>query len=306
MSIFTMVLLGGCSLLEFVAPSPPAPAPEVLQAPAEPASPPSIDLAVPRSVSGMAARLVELERAIRDPEVPLSRVPALGHAQQRLLRALATDAVAAAAVLAALPDDLRPPVQAMLDATAAVAHTVKDPKTDLPGWRIVPAESPAELLVNYKEAEDAHGVPWSILAAIHLNETRMGRLRGTSIAGAQGPMQFMPKTWAEYGTGDVNNNRDAILAAGRYVAASGWAEDPDKAIWAYNHSNNYVKAIRAFGGLMADEPRLFHALWGWQVYYRTVQGAIWLEEGYDHTERTPIATYCSPRGEPHCPAIHPE
>ena len=43
------------------------------------------------------------------------------------------------------------------------------------------------------------GIDWTYLASIHLVETRMGRIRGTSVAGAQGPMQFIPATWASYG-----------------------------------------------------------------------------------------------------------
>jgi hypothetical protein len=41
-------------------------------------------------------------------------------------------------------------------------------------------------------------------------------------AGAQGPMQFMPATWAIYGHGSIHRPRNAILAAGRFLAARGW------------------------------------------------------------------------------------
>ena len=75
----------------------------------------------------------------------------------------------------------------------------------------------AELEGYYKEASQATGVPWPVLAAVHLVETRMGRIRGESSAGAQGPMQFLPSTWAAYGQGDINSNHDAIMTAARYL-----------------------------------------------------------------------------------------
>ena len=62
----------------------------------------------------------------------------------------------------------------------------------LPAWRIVRPAPADELLDAYRDAEAEFGIPWRYLAAINLVETGLGRIRGTSIAGAQGPMQFMP------------------------------------------------------------------------------------------------------------------
>ena len=57
------------------------------------------------------------------------------------------------------------------------------------------------------------GVPWNYLAAIHLIETRFGSIEGTSTAGAQGPMQFLPSTFEAYGDGgDIHSLRDSIMA----------------------------------------------------------------------------------------------
>src|SRR3990170_162129 len=110
----------------------------------------------------------------------------------------------------------QPTVQAYatknLSATADLRSTVV-PGPNLPtAWRIVEPAPLDELLRYYREAEAEFGVHWSYLASIHLVETRMGRIRGVSTAGAQGPMQFMPGTWAAYGEGDINSNRDAIRA----------------------------------------------------------------------------------------------
>src|SRR5207302_5051442 len=115
------------------------------------------------------------------------------------------------------------------------------PKT-LPDWKIVEPASIDDLLHYYKEAEAQFGVSWQYLAAIHLVETRMGRIRGLSTAGAQGPMQFMPATWAMYGKGDIDDNHDAILGAARYLRAAGAPDDVQRALDACHHSLDYVHA----------------------------------------------------------------
>lgn len=279
------------------APQEPAPAP-----PPEPPAPKPLELAIVRDIPVLIARLTEAERAIRDPSVPDERAAEWGHLQQRIYRTMAEDPVLGQAVLDGMPDDLKKDVKDTWFGTQEIAKTVTKPKTDLPDWRIVPPLPPSELRGYYQESSARYEVPWTVLASIHLNETRMGRLRGNSDVGARGPMQFMPFTWDKYGMGgDVENARDAILAAGNYVSAMGWKTDPRKAIWEYNNTNRYVNAILAFADVMDRNELAYRGFWGWQVYYRTVAGSIWLAEGYDQKERISIEAYCSARGEPWCP-----
>ena len=109
----------------------------------------------------------------------------------------------------------------------------------IPAWRIVAPAPAEELLAYYRDAEAASGVGWNYLAAINLIETRLGSVVGPSSAGAQGPMQFLPSTFAAYGDGgDIYSPRDSILAAGRYLAANGFANNRDQAIYQYNHASN--------------------------------------------------------------------
>jgi membrane-bound lytic murein transglycosylase B len=151
------------------------------------------------------------------------------------------------------------------------------PKTELPPWRIVPPPPADELRAHYDAAAKEFGIDWSYLAAIHLVETRLGRIRGTSDAGAKGPMQFLPSTWDAYGEGDIEDAHDAIRAAGRYLKAHGAPGDMHRALFAYNHSDHYVRAVELYASRMdSDWASYYH----WDVYYRTVDGDALLYEGW--------------------------
>jgi hypothetical protein len=54
-------------------------------------------------------------------------------------------------------------------------------------------------------------------AAVNFVESAFGRVRSSSSAGVQGPMQFLPSTWAAHGLGgDVHDPRDAGLGAANW------------------------------------------------------------------------------------------
>jgi hypothetical protein len=118
-----------------------------------------------------------------------------------------------------------------------------------------PVSVPAFLPPIYQAAAQAYDLgpagP-SILAAINEIESGFGQNLGPSSAGAIGWMQFMPSTWAAYGVdadGDgvenPNDPNDAIFAAARYLRAAGMPEDPEGAIFAYNHADWYVQEVLA-------------------------------------------------------------
>ena len=108
----------------------------------------------------------------------------------------------------------------------------------------------------------------------------MGRIRGTSVAGAQGPMQFMPATWERYGEGDVNSDRDSIRAAARYLRANGAPSRMADALFRYNQSQRYVRAVTAYAEVMRADPVAYRGYYQWQVYYLTTRGDILLPVGY--------------------------
>jgi hypothetical protein len=92
----------------------------------------------------------------------------------------------------------------------------------------------------------------SILAAINWVESGFGTNEGPSGAGAEGPMQFLPSTFAEWGVDgdgdgqkDIEDPADAIYAAANYLHDSGAPGDWHAAIFAYNHADWYVAKVEA-------------------------------------------------------------
>ncbi|MEO7442787.1 MAG: lytic transglycosylase domain-containing protein, partial [Acidimicrobiales bacterium] len=204
----------------------------------------------------------------------------LGKAQQVAYRQLVANPAWLGEVLAAVPSALHPVMTANVKAGSELRALTK-PRTELPPWRIVAPAPAAELLGYYKEAEARFGVPWGYLAAIHLTETRMGRIRGTSTAGAQGPMQFLPATWGQYGEGgDINSNRDAIMAAARLLVRNGAPGNMANALFNYNRSQRYVTAVTEYALLMAKDEGAYRGYYQWEVYYRLVDGDRLLPVGY--------------------------
>ncbi|MBE1553877.1 lytic transglycosylase domain-containing protein [Sporosarcina limicola] len=144
---------------------------------------------------------------------------------------------------------------------------------------------PEDYIPIYKEAAEAYGIPWTLLAAHHRIETRFSTMDSLlSPAGAEGHMQFMPCTfvgWSYPGCGGLGKGKipkhdktnpevikkyggygvdangdgiadpfdleDAMHSAAKYLAKSGAADgDIEKAIFKYNHSEKYVQDVLGF------------------------------------------------------------
>jgi soluble lytic murein transglycosylase-like protein len=289
------VMLVGCSTAALPAPSErftpiptavvatgaPTVAPSVV--PTATASPaPNYDKppAAANDAAALATELAMVEAKLRDPNVTDPELAWLGHLQQLDYSRLQDYPEWKDTVLGALPEKTRAAVNGSLEAGKQLRLLSGPVPKNLPDWKIVPAAPIEDLLVFYKEAEAEFGVPWYYLASIHLVETRMGRIRGLSSAGAQGPMQFMPATWASYGSGDINNDHDSILAAARYLKAAGAPGNMQKALFAYNHSQAYVNALVLYAEAMKADPAAYRGYHGWQVYYPTPDGPVLLAVGW--------------------------
>jgi hypothetical protein len=238
---------------------------------------------------GLAAQLTAASVVIADARARPEQLAAAGHLQQVAVAALATRPDWDLAVAAELPLPLRNAVAADVGAARELGALTGTARSTLPAWRIQRPPPPEVLRDHYAEGEAATGVPWTLLAAVHLVETRMSRIQGDSSAGAQGPMQFLPSTWAIYGEGgDIRDDRDAILAAARFLAASGAPEDQYRAALRYNPTPRYARAVVAHAARMAADGRAFLGYHGWEVHYRTTLGDVWLRPGYAADEERPV------------------
>jgi hypothetical protein len=232
---------------------------------------------------GLAAQLTLAEALIRDPTVSAVTLAREGWLQELDYASLMANPAWDQTVQQQLPPWLQQPAAEIVDARRQqLALSEESPlPSGLPNWRIVvPAPAP-QLLADYHAAAAATGVPWEYLAAINLIETNMGRIRGTSTAGAQGPMQFLPSSWSSYGQGgDINSDHDAIMAAARLLRAGGAPARMPAALLRYNPSSHYVAAVSDYARVMQADPRSYLGFYGWLVYYPTSHGDVLLPVGY--------------------------
>jgi membrane-bound lytic murein transglycosylase B len=119
----------------------------------------------------------------------------------------------------------------------------------------------------YDEASRRYGVDPSYLASINFIESNFGRVKDNSSAGAQGPMQFLPSTWTQYGQGgDIHNSHDAILAAARYLQRNGAPYNMRNAIFQYNHDFDYVDSVESFARAFRSNPGWLDRMYYWNTY----------------------------------------
>ena len=149
---------------------------------------------------------------------------------------------------------LAAPSRSVAGLTAAVRQAV--PGAAVTALRPVPvvAAKPKtyrELYVS--SARYCPGLSWTVLAAIGQVESGHGRDVGPSSAGALGPMQFLPSTWATSGVdgdgdgrADIMNPFDAVPAAALYLCRDGAGRGGQglyDAIFSYNHADWYVRLV---------------------------------------------------------------
>ncbi|WP_328296033.1 lytic transglycosylase domain-containing protein [Kineococcus sp. NBC_00420] len=187
---------------------------------------------------------------LRDVAAQVSAMTdALTGAQQRLeaLTAEAASLQAAEDAAAAL---------AAAQARAAALNAAATSSAEGVHARTVPADY--DDLYRHAAATCA-GMRPELLAAVGQVESGHGVNVGPSSAGAQGPMQFMPATFASYGVDgdddgsiDVQDPADAVFSAAKYLCANGGGQGRDGeagALFRYNHADWYVAMVQR----IADE-----------------------------------------------------
>jgi cell wall-associated NlpC family hydrolase len=122
---------------------------------------------------------------------------------------------------------------------------------------------PSYLALYMSAAQTCPGLPWGVLAGIGTVESDNGQSdapgvhSGANYAGAEGPMQFEPATFARYAVDADHGVRlspydpaDAVYTAAAMLcadgAASGTSAGIRRAVFAYNHSAVYVGEVLAW------------------------------------------------------------
>lgn len=114
------------------------------------------------------------------------------------------------------------------------------------------ADIPPNYLVLYEQAAARFGLDWPVLAAVGEVETNHGRNAhgcAPNSAGARGPMQFLPATFAHAAklagitNPDICDPADAIPAAAAYLKSNGAPDDWQRALYRYNPVDWYPQLV---------------------------------------------------------------
>jgi soluble lytic murein transglycosylase-like protein len=281
--VIAVVAGGSAACTGSASPGPPATPPPVGSVPAP--WPPPPDAPVPTDPAVVASTLRRADAELRSAlpawagGPPTARPPAdvvlLSLYEQRVFGTIAERPGVVRQVVAKLPAGLAAAVRANVAANLSLRSLSGPPPATPPKLHTVDPRPAGELLADYRAAERRFHIAWQVLAAVNFIESKFGRVTSSSSAGAQGPMQFIPSTWKAYGLGgNVHDPRDAIMGAANYLSASGAPADYPGAVYHYNPSHAYVRAVLLYARRMMRDPLAYWSYYNWQVFVASKAGDI--------------------------------
>ena len=204
------------------------------------------------TASVVAERAVAVDVLMTQAQVRLDQLSA--RARQMTEAEAAAKALARARAKAAADERARAAAAAKAAAAAVAASTAaeRSPTGYGPGARVGTTSEATFFDLYRAAAPTCPGMHWTLLAAVGQVESRHGRNNGPSSAGAIGPMQFMPRTFAGFAVDGDQNGRadpwspaDAVYTAARYLCSNG-AGNPEtvqRALFSYNRAQWYVDLV---------------------------------------------------------------
>ena len=105
-------------------------------------------------------------------------------------------------------------------------------------------------------------------------------------------MQFIPESWEIFGAGgDIEDERDSILAAARHLRERDWDLGPRAALLRYNRSPDYADAVEAYAAVLREDPAAYGTYHGWQVLFSVGDELFLVPVGYEEAEPVPLDEY---------------
>jgi hypothetical protein len=144
------------------------------------------------------------------------------------------------------------------------------PPRPLSAFRVGPAAAAAKLRAFYAEAQRRSAIPWQVLAAVNYVESDFGRVRQSSVSGAQRADAVHAVHLLREGQRPRPPPGDPRAA--RFLHAAGGTVDERAALHRYNPSWAYVDAIERYAGRIRRDPQVFLVYYARRLIVRTPQG----------------------------------
>lgn len=247
---------------------------------------------VPNNPLGLAQQLAQVESALgaNNPE----QLGTLAHRQQVLFRHWARQLDWDRAVLALLPKELRARARLQVQARREflAMHRGQRPRRNYPlgGSGLLPQPKNYWPYINRPSKPRAlTGPPWP--PSTWWKPAWVG-CKGSRWWGPGDRCNFYPAP----GRNQALARAPSIIPAMQSLPppatwCTGGRTNLARAIWGYNNSWHYVRAVQAYANLMRTNPSQFQAFHSWQIHFASPVGDLWLPEGYERHQPVPVGQH---------------